>query len=158
MSIQNGNNVMLRDSEWSTIDGEPSKVIDFVPMASVQNGKVITLSVATPYASITLECKKIPNKIKGFVTNKVDFANLWLAFKERGISDNEEVVIFWTTKNYKYKFLKFFSAFLPKIWVMICPKGAFEIMTDSTWKPELTGEARWNAEKPIVDWKPGVME
>lgn len=92
----------------------------------------------------------------------MDFANLWAAFKERGISDNEEVIIIiiiiiWTTKHYKYKFPKFLSPAYPKMRVMICPKGALEIMVDSNWKPELTGEARWNAMKPIVEWKPEIM-
>jgi len=31
-------------------------------------------------------------------------------------------------------------------------------MVDSNWKPELIGEARWNAMKPIAEWKPEVME
>ena len=155
---QENNIIMLKDSEWSIIDGEPCRVIDFRPLlASVENDEVVAPDTTTPYAAVTLECKKIPNKITGFVTHKMDFANLWKAFKERGISDNEEVIIFWTIKHYK-NIYKFSSAFLPKMWVMICPKGAFEIMTDPTWKLDLTGEARWNAMKPIVEWKPEVME
>jgi hypothetical protein len=155
---QENNIIMLKDGEWNIIDGEPCRVIDFTPLlASVENGKVVAPDITTPYASVTLECKKIPNKIKGFVTHKLDFANLWKAFKERGISDNEEVIIFWSIKNYKNVYKKFLY-FLPRMWVMICHKGAFEIMTDPNWKPELTGEARWNAEKPIVDWKSEVME
>ena len=149
---------MRKDSEWSVIDGEPCRVIDFAPLASVENGRVVAPNITDPYASVTLECKKMPSATKGFVTHKMDFANLWAAFKERGISDNEEVIIIWTTKHYKYKFPKFLSPAYPKIWVMICPKGALEIMVDSNWKPELTGEARWNAMKLIVEWKPEVME
>ena len=156
--MQQENNIMRKDSEWSVIDGEPCRVIDFTPLASVENGKVITPNVTTPYALVTLECKKMSSTIKGFVTNKVDFIHLWTAFKERGISDNEEVIIIWTTKEYKDKFLRVFSAFLPKMWVMVCPKGAFEIETDPNRRPELTGEARWKAAAPIVDWKPEVME
>jgi hypothetical protein len=155
--MQQENNIMLKDSEWNVIDGEPCRVIDFTPMALVQNGEVVAPDITTPYASVTLECKKISNKVKGFVTHKVDFTNLWTAFKERGISDNEEVIIIWSIKHYKNVYKKFLY-FLPRMWVMICHKGAFEIMTDPNWKPELTGEARWNAEKPIVDWKSEVME
>ena len=149
---------MRKDSEWSVIDDEPCRVIDFTPLASVENGKVVAPTITDPYASVTLECKKMPSATKGFVTHKIDFANLWAAFKERGISDNEEVIIIWTTKQYKYKFPKFLSLVYPKMWVMICPKGALEIMVDSNWKPELTGEARWNAMKPIVEWKPEIMK
>lgn len=149
---------MRKDSEWSVIDGEPCRVIDFTPLALVENGRVIAPNITDPYASVILECKKMPSVPKGFVTHKMDFANLWAAFKERGISDNEEVIIIWTTKHYKYKFPKFLSPAYPKMRVMICPKGALEIMVDSNWKPELTGEARWNAMKPIVEWKPEIMQ
>jgi len=152
------NEVMRKDSEWSTIDGEPCRVIHFTPMASVQNGKIVASNITDPYASVTLECKKLPNTIKGFITHKMDFIHLWTAFKERGIFNNEEVIIIWSKRHYKYKFLKLFSAAYPKLWVMICSKGALEIMVDSKHKPELTGENRWKATKPITEWKPEVME
>lgn len=148
--------IMRKDSEWSIMDDdEPRRVIAFSPIASVQNGKVVAPDKTVPYASITLQYKQ--NKIEGFVTNRMDFAHLWAAFKERGVYDNEEVIVFWTVKNYKYKFLKFLSALLPKMWVMICPKDAFELMIDKDYKPELSGEARAKATLPIIDWKPEVM-
>ena len=71
------------------------------------------------------------------------------------------MIIIWTRKNYKVRSKvgeKLYSAFMPKLWVMVCPKGAFELMINDNYKPELTGEARWNAMKPITDWKPDVMK
>ncbi len=106
---------LRKDSECSVIDGEPCRVIDFTPLASVENGRVVAPNITDPYASVTWECKKMPSATKGFVTHKMDFANLWAAFKERGISDNEEVIIIWTAKHYKYKFLKFLSPAYPKM-------------------------------------------
>ena len=47
---------------------------------------------------------------------------------------------------------------MPRLWVMICPKGAFELMADQKSRPELQGEARFLAERPIAEWKPEVME
>lgn len=148
---------LLKDSQWSVIDGECCRVIDFVPMASIKEGKILAIDKTTPYASVVLECKKLPTKIKGFITHKVDFTHLWLAFKERGVKQDEEVLIFWSKKHYKKPY-KIFPTFLPRLWVMICPKGAFELETISDYRPELKGEARWNATKPIIDWKPEVME
>ena len=87
----------------------------------------------------------------------MDFMHLWLAFKERGVKRDEEVLIFWRKKHYK-KLYKIFSAFLSRLWIMICPKGAFELLVDPSYKPELTVEAKWNVMKPIIDWKPEVME
>jgi hypothetical protein len=83
--------------------------------------------------------------------------HLWSAFKERGVKQDEEVLIFWSKKHYK-KVYKTFSAFLPRLWVMVCPRGAFELETNPDYRPELKGEARWNATKPIIDWKPEVMK
>ena len=147
---------LLKDSQWSVIDGELCRVVGFVPIASVKEGKILDIG-KTPYASVVLECKKLPTKIKGFITHKIDFMHLWSVFKGRGIKQDEEVLIFWSKKNYK-KAYRTFSAFLPRLWVMICHKGAFELQVDPEYKPELTGEARWNATKPIIDLKPKVKK
>lgn len=150
--------VFRKDSEWSAIDGEACRVTDFVSLgSSVKDGKVSAMDKTTPYASITLESKKFPKNITGYITHKIDFAHLWTAFKERGVNQDEEVIIFWSKKHLK-TYAKLFSMAMPKLWVMVCKKGAFELMTDPNRKPELTGEARWNAMKPIVEWKPEVMK
>ena len=148
---------LLKDSDWKSIDGELCRVISFTPLATLKDGKVLAIDKTTPYASIVLECKKLPQQSIGFITHEIDFANLWKAFKERGISKNEELLIIWTTRMYKNKISSFISSFLPKLWVMICQKEAYELRTDQSYKPELTGEARWIASMPIIDWKPDVM-
>jgi len=148
---------MRKDSEWSVIDGELCRVTEFIPMALVQNGKVLALNLTEPYASVSLECKKVPYAIKGFICHKMDFKHLWAAFKERPLGQNEEVIIVWSMKRLK-SYAKIFPLLMPRLYVMVCPKGAFELMVDPSWKPELTGEARWNAERPIVRWKPEVMK
>ena len=150
--------VRRKHSEWSLIEDKPCRVIDFTPLVRVKNGRVIAPNMTDPYASVFLECQKMPEVIRGYVTHKIDFANLWAAFKERGISDNEEVIIIWSTKHYKYKIPKFLPPIFPKLWVMVYPKGALEIMVDPNWKPELTGGARWNAMTPIAKWKPEIMK
>jgi len=147
---------MRKDNQWSVIDGELCRVIDFVPLCSIKDGKVLALDKAAPYASVTIECKKLPEETTGFIFHKIDFVHLWNAYKERTIKDDEEVIIVWSKKHYKI-FAQIFSVFLPRLWVMICPKGAFELMVNPNHKPELMGEARWNAEKPIIEWKPEVF-
>lgn len=150
--------ILTKDSEWDMIDGELCKIIDFVPHTSIKDGKISKLNKTIPYASIAIECEKIPNKITGFITHKTDFIHLWTAFKERTIKQNEEVIIFWSKKHYKLKLLRFFPGFWPKLWVMICQKDAFKLMSDPNYKPELQGEARYNAEKSIIEWKPEIMK
>ena len=148
---------LLKDSQWSAIDGELCRVVDFVPIASVEAGKIFAIG-KTPYASVVLECEKWPTKIKGFITHKMDFIHLWTAFKERTIKQDEEVIVVWSKKHSKNIIYKIFSTFMPKLWVMVCPRGAFELETNPGYRPELKGEARWNATKPIIDWKPEVMK
>ncbi|HEY5614491.1 MAG TPA: hypothetical protein VIL52_00580 [Bacteroidota bacterium] len=148
--------IIKKDKEWSMLEDEPCRVSNFIPSASVKNGEVISSNNTEPYAEVMLESKKLSRQTKGYITHKIDFLHLWSAFKERGVGQNEEVVVLWSKKQLK-NYAKIFSLFMPKLWVMICPKGAFELMSDSNWKPELSGEARWNAQKPIVEWKPAVI-
>lgn len=150
---------LLKDSQWGVIDGEFCRVIKFTPMSSVKDGKILALNKSAPYAAIDIECKKLPKKITGFICHKMDFMHLWSAFKERGVKQDEEVIIIWSKKHYKNILYKIFSTFfMPKLWVMVCPRGAFELETNPGYRPELKGEARWNATKPIADWKPEVMK
>lgn len=148
---------LRKDSEWSVIDSEPCRVIRFDALALIENGKIIARNNTEPYAYIILESKKIDSLAKGFVTHKTDFENLWKVFNERGVGENEEVIIFWSRKHLK-SYAKILSPFMPRLWVMVCHKEAFELMTDPTSRPELQGEARFLAERPIVDWKPEVMK
>lgn len=155
--------VLIKDKEWSVIDGEPCRVSYFGTLGALVdiNGKVHSLDKTTPYACLTMECKKLGKNISGYITHKEDFQHLWAAFKERKVRDDEEVIIYWTRKHYKvHSWIgeKLYSALMPKLWVMVCQKGAFELIVDPNFKPELTGEARWNAMKPIVDWKPEAMD
>lgn len=151
--------VLWSDREWSQIDGEPCRVSALSTLGSFReaNGKVHTTSRTMPYASLTLECGKLGKNIRGYVTHKMDFQHLWAALKERRVNEAEEVIIIWTREEYRYKLTKFLSRFMPKLRVMVCPKGAYELMTDSKYKPELWGEARWNAMRPVSQWKPEVM-
>jgi len=117
--------------------------------------------MTAPYASIHIECKKIPGKITGFITHKIDFINLWNAFKERGVKENEEVLIIWSIKHYKNKIFKVFSRVMPKLWVMIWRKGAFEMFVNLNQKTEsLTDEGirKTLGTGPLAEWKPDVME
>jgi peroxiredoxin len=47
---------------------------------------------------------------------------------------------------------------LPNLWVMVCKRGAYELLTNPDSQPELQGEARFMAEKPIIEWKPELMD
>jgi hypothetical protein len=111
----------------------------------------------TPYAGLTVECKKLGKNVTGLITHKEDFKHVWAAFSRTEGNENEEVTVIWTKKRYK-KAYKSLTPFMPRLWVMVCPKGAYDLFVDSDYKPELWGEARWNAMKPVTQWKPDVMK
>lgn len=180
--------VLLTDKEWSAIDGEICRVTDFSPAALVVEGKVVAPKTAMPYAGVTLECPKIAQPATGFITHKVDFAMLWAAFNERtpvegtradvtyapesgnpdfvensrlarhGVASGEEVWLVWTRKHYKKGVGLVPSVILPKLIVMVYPTGAYELATNPDFRPELGGEARWLARRPLVKWTPEIME
>jgi hypothetical protein len=152
--------VLWKDSEWRQIDGEICRVTDFGTLGSFidANGNVHAGTKTMPYGSITLECRRFGTNVTGYICHKMDFQHLWAAFRERKISKDEEVIIVWTRKEYKWKVTRLLAIFMPKLQVMVCPKGAYELMTDSNYKPELSGTARWNAMRPVIRWKPQVMK
>lgn len=121
---------LLSDKQWSRIDGELCRVMEFTPMmgCSVENGMVIDkLKGATPYASVTLECETLKEKTTGYITHKVDFKNLWEVFNNRTIStQSEEVLLYWTKKHYSNVISKILSFSMPKVIVSVCPRGTYE--------------------------------
>jgi hypothetical protein len=80
-----------------------------------------------------------------------------VAFNDREVKENEEVIIFYSKKHLK-SYAKLFSAIMPRLWVMICSIGVFELMINPKSRPDLQGEARFLAERPVAEWKPEVME
>ena len=147
---------LLRDADWKPIEDYACRVTDFIPLARVEDGEIISIP-KTPYASVHLECAKLPQEAVGFICHKLDFIHLWTAFKVRGVEPDEEVIIFWSKRHLNW-FAKLTSFFMPRLCVMICKKGACELMNDPNCRPELRGEARWVAEKPIVVLKPDAWE
>lgn len=149
--------ILGKDIPWDTIDGHVCRVLEFNPHGKVENNNVKAIP-NFPYASLLVECNKLQQKATLYVAHKLDFVNLWKAYKVRGINKDEEVLILWSKKHYKNWLIKIFSAIMPKIWLMVCKTGTYELMTDQNYKPELTGEARFLAERPLMEWKPEVME
>jgi hypothetical protein len=146
--------IFLKDKEWSAIDGEVCRVKDFRPMATVADGRVIAQSQTAPYAAVDFECSGLPQDATGLITHRVDFLHLWNAFIERGVGEDEEVNFFWTLKHNKWWAWR---RIVPRLIVWVCRKGAFELMVDRDFQPELTGLARHEAMYPLVEWKPESM-
>lgn len=177
----------LGDNDWRAIDGEICRVLEFTPLSAlVRNGRVESSDHDTPYASVTIACRKFQGQASAFITHNIDFAMLWAAFNERtpvkgarveiqyvskgGGPDcvenarlakyysptTEEVWLVWTKRRYKW-WADLIKKFLPSLVVMVCPKGAYELENSPEIMPELKGEARFLAVQPLVTWTPQVM-
>lgn len=144
--------ILLGDSQWDIIEGEFCRINRFTPLVGfMKDGTIASVDNRTPYASVSIECRKFPQKeMTGFITHKLDFANLWKIFKERGVRQDEEVILIWSKKNYKSKFLSLISSFWPKLHIIIFPKGFWE-SEDSSWDLDLIKFKRDQAK--IEEWK-----
>jgi hypothetical protein len=149
--------VLLKTRDWQAVEEEPCRVLEFTPLATVANGEVQALDRGVPYASVNLQCPKLPAGTVGYISHKMDFYHLWAVFRDRGVRQDEEVLIFWSKRQLK-GFAKLFSPIMPRLCVMVCPAGAYEVMTDDNSRPELTGEARFLAMRPIIELKPPVWK
>jgi hypothetical protein len=147
------NQSLLTDTQWNEVGDTPCRVIDFIPLSgSIKNGKVISIDKTTPYASVVIECKELTSQATGFITNRLDFANLWTLFKNRGIREGEEVIIFWR-KNKMKGYAKLVASFMPKFWIMVCHKNTYDIANSTDMSPEnIKGVGL-----AIEDWKPDSL-
>jgi hypothetical protein len=132
-------NVLLQDSDWEPLEAITCRVTEFTPLG---------FSKAMPYASIKVESPALAEPTTGFVTHKLDFKHLSQAFSRSESEPDTEVQIIWWTKGWRY--LKGPSE--PRMEVSLNPKNAYELMYDDGYKPELQGEERWRAGRPIAEW------
>ncbi len=152
---------MIKDDDWKQIAGELCRVLEFEPLTKIENGGVHKIRQSLPDASVIFEiyfrCERISNPIRGYISHKIDFKNLWAVFKERSPGEDEEVVIIWN-KHKLRGFAKLTSRALPGLSIMVFKKESFKLLTHSAYRPELKGEARYYAEKPIIELLPKIYQ
>jgi hypothetical protein len=148
---------LLTDNDWASIDGAVCRVAKFTSLAKVVEGRIVERRRSQPYARLTLECPSLPPDTVAAITHKVDFLHLWAACVDRRLTELEEVNIAWTKSSLRGP-ARLLSRFMPGLAVMICQAGAYELITNPNYQPELTGEARFKAEMPIVELIPEVLK
>jgi hypothetical protein len=148
---------LLRDEDWRPLEGEICRARAFTPIAgNVEGTEVKSFTRRLPYASIEIESPALVEPTTGFITHKLDFQHLWQAFNVRGVADDEEVIVGWNKKGLSRPY-RWFSRAMPGLrLVWVCPKGAYELMTDPTFRPELSAIERHNAGAPLAEWIPDV--
>jgi len=144
MPTSNESLIIGKDIPWKDIQEEDLRVKHFTPFAIIEGGKVKATSMLLPYASLIVESPKLPEETYLPVTHKIDFRNLWEVFKERGVKDNEEVLVFYVPSS------GIFSAVKPKLHIFIYPKGHQEEIYNPNFTPD--NSEMWF--KPIAEWQP----
>jgi hypothetical protein len=139
---------LLQDSDWAPLDGEVCRVVSLTDVGFTK-GK--------PYASVQLESPQLPALTTGFVNHKLDYQHLVEAFTRKQSEPNSEVLLVWAKQSLKQS-AQLFAAFMPGMWVMLCPAKAYELMIDQSFAPELGGLERHHAQRPIAEWRPSVIE
>jgi len=161
-----------KDSDWSEIDGEVCRVLEFTPLkAMVVNKKVESADLSIPYARVVFECSKLDGKATGYITHKIDFAMLHAACVELAdVPDvhaevgrepktgkpETEVWMVWTTKRYKL-LVGTVKLFMPKLTVSLYPKGAYDLITHRERLLDLKSDEVLDKTTPFVTWTPDVM-
>jgi hypothetical protein len=123
----------------------------------MEGRKVKSSSKGLPYGSIEIESPALTGPTTGYVTHKLDFAHLSEASRRRESEPDSEVVLLWSRQHLDAKVS---ARLMPRMWVMLCRKNAYEWMTHQPFEPE-PDEPELRAlfySRPIAQWKPDVME
>lgn len=147
---------LIKSGDWAIVDGKLCKAVRFTPFATFENGQVVSTGRATPYGLVALEAPELQPGTVGAIAHKLDFRSLWAVFVERGVGVDEEVIIVWSKTHLK-GFAKLLAPCMPSLSVMVCKAGAYELLTDPQYQPDLKGEARFLAEMPIAHWQPEIF-
>jgi hypothetical protein len=131
--------VLGRDIPWKQVKGEALRVTHFLPVGTIENGKIKIDSLTSPYATLSVESPKLKQESEIMVVNRIDFSNLWKAYKERGIDPKEEVLVFCVPV-FRHKLFKMFYAPMARLQIYIYPKGHFEEICDKNFKRDNTEE------------------
>jgi len=143
------NLIIGKDISWGTIKEKVCRVKHFTHFARIEGGKIRDATNFLPYATLIIESPNLPQEASMPVVHKDDFRTLWDIFEQRGVSPEEEVLVFYSPF-FRNRLLKFLSVFMPRLHIFIYPKGFLEETLDPNFRP--TDPITWSI--PIAEWRP----
>jgi len=141
-----------KDIQWETIKGHFCRVNEWLPCATIEDGKLRAMKSTMPYAFLTIESPVLPELATMPIVHKEDFSNLWSVHEDRGIQSDEEVLVVYVKPRPRY--MRAFASTLPRLCISVYPKGALEIIYNY-----LNGNnpnAPWVS--PVEEWYPKWYE
>jgi hypothetical protein len=127
-------------------------VVAFQPFGEVVGEKVKAPPVRMPYANLTIVCSKLDSAVTWPVSHRVDFVHLWQAFRVRPLDADEEVIVAWSSSDRTRFIDRVLGSFLPRINVVVYPKGSYANFNDPTWNERVRGVARALAMQALASW------
>jgi hypothetical protein len=99
------------------------------------------------------------SEIRGFISHKLDFQNLWSAFYDSALDPaHEEVVAYWSRSHYRSILARVVAYAMPRLIVMICRGGSFDTLSDGRpWPGEESGMVMIHALESRKWWKPDIV-
>ena len=89
--------------------------------------------VAGPYAVLTVESPSLKLRAMISVVHRLDFRNLWEIYEQRRVAAEEEVLLGYMP--YAGFLGPLLRPFLPRLHLLIYPKGALEFFSDPKGRP-----------------------
>ena len=97
MQNERANTILIgKDIPWKNFEHHNFRVQLFSPLSRIEQGKITDPIKYMPYATITVYDPDFVTNDKELilpVVHRLDFQHLWEAYKERGISPEEEVIV-----------------------------------------------------------------
>jgi hypothetical protein len=110
-----------KDIPWYLVKNMPLLVYRFTTLAKMVQGRVVSRGAFNldPFALIEVNAPLRSEQLTIPIEHSTDFQHLWEIFEERGVSEDEEVVMFYTPN-------KFMPNFKPRFQIIITSKGLAE--------------------------------
>jgi hypothetical protein len=124
--------VIGKDIPWDAIINAFCRVKSFTSRAKVESGRIKDTTPGLYYAFLCIELPRIkdmPSEAFMPINHKLDFRNLWKIYKERGLSQDEEVLVVYSPTR-QSKLGKILTGILPKLVIRIYPRGSLEKIYD----------------------------
>ena len=116
-----------KDIKWKEIEGHGFRVVQFLPLAHIENGKIKDFSKFMPYAYLFVDCpafRRENTDILMPVLHRIGFSHFWELYNERGVTSGEEVIVSYIP--HKKGSRKLLGKILPHLLIEVRPKGSLD--------------------------------
>ena len=115
-----------KDLPWKQFDWHFFRVEHFLPLSSVEQGRIKDISKFKPYAILRVYDPNFESEDEELslpVLHKLDFIHLWEVYRQRGITQDEEVVVHYEPPSGARML---FGNIFPQLRIEVKPQGSLD--------------------------------